>query len=148
MCHTQHNHCVITHLFATLVSFQSGRAPRGGGSSGANQQPLNISDTILISLIFLQDFSDCVLRWEGSCAATEFGTVWIVGWVGDDFDGIEQTNADTLILCTDSLKVSISNISFSAFWEGVAEVGSSRTSLKSLPPPYGYQHIYTHANPQ
>ena len=96
MCHTQHNHYIITHLFVTLVSFQSGRAPRGGGSSGGNQQPLNISDTILISLIFLQDFSDCVLRWEGSCAATEFGTVWVVGWVGDDFDGIEQTNADTL----------------------------------------------------
>ena len=37
-----------------------------------------------------------MLRWEGSCAATEFGTVWIAGWVGDDFDGIEQTNADTL----------------------------------------------------
>ena len=96
MCHTQHNHCIITHLFATLVSFQSGRAPRGGGSSGANQQPLNISDTILISLIFLQDFSNS--WWKGFCAATEFGTVWIVGWVGDDFDGIEQTNADKLTL--------------------------------------------------
>ena len=139
MCHTPHNHCIITHLFATLVSLQS-------GAGSPRRREFRSKSATTEHLRYHSDITDLSPRFLRLCA--EVGGVlrghrvwnrldrWMGRWRFWWHRADECRHITRRILCTDSLKVSISNISFSAFWEGVAEVGPSHTSLKSLPSPY------------